>query len=157
MMVQRTSKVRQHALAEGYRSGLEEKNAAHVASAGFSASYEEYTLRYTVPERVAKYTPDFPCLHNGVIVETKGRFVTADRQKHLLVKNDHPDLDVRFVFSNPNTRISKTSATTYAMWCDKHGFQFAKGLIPIAWLNEKPEPRRMAAMWKALGIKPLKV
>lgn len=147
-----TSKVRQHALSEGYRSGLEEKNAAHIVSAGFSSPYEEYTLRYTVPERIAKYTPDFPLTHNGIIVETKGRFVTADRQKHLLVKNDHPDLDVRFVFSNPNTRISKTSATTYAMWCDKHGFKYAKQLVPVTWLQEKPEPRRMAAMKAALSI-----
>jgi hypothetical protein len=139
----------------GYRSGLEEKNAARIANAGFTSAYEEHSLKYNVPSRIARYTPDFPMLHNGVIVETKGMFVTADRQKHILIKNDHPDLDVRFVFSNPNSRISKTSSTSYAMWCEKHGFVFAKGLIPTAWLREPPEPKRMAAMWKALGIKPL--
>ena len=49
-----------------------------------------------------------------IIIETKGRFVTADRQKMLLVKEQYPDLDIRFVFSNPNSRISKKSKTTYA-------------------------------------------
>ena len=120
---------------------------------GFSPRYEGYSLRYTVPERVARYTPDFPMHWNGVIVETKGRFLTADRQKHLLVKNDWPDLDIRFVFSNPNTRISKQSATTYADWCAKHGFQFAKMLTPASWMREDPTPKRMAAMRAAFNIK----
>ena len=73
-------------------------------------------------------------LSNGVIVETKGRFVTADRQKHKLIKEQHPTKDIRFVFSNPNAKIGKKSTTTYAMWCDKHGFKFAKGFIPKEWL-----------------------
>lgn len=107
--------------------------AAQLKREGIDAKYESITLRYLKPQREARYTPDFP-LPNGIIIETKGRFVTADRQKHLLVKAQHPDKDIRFVFSNPNTRISKQSKTTYAMWCDKHGFQYAKGLIPKAWL-----------------------
>ena len=53
-----------------------------------------------------------------------------------MVQQQHPDLDIRFVFSNPLTRISKKSKTTYAMWCEKHGFQYAKGLIPEAWIQE---------------------
>ena len=72
-------------------------------------------------------------------MESKGRFVTEDRQKHLLVKKQHPELDIRFVFSNPRARISKTSATTYAAWCDKHGFLYAEKFIPAAWLKEPPK------------------
>lgn len=74
---------------------------------------------------------------NGIIIETKGRFMTADRQKHLMIQQDHPDLDIRFVFNNPNARISKTSKTTYAKWCEKYGFKYAKGSIPEAWLKER--------------------
>lgn len=73
-------------------------------------------------------------LANGIVVETKGRFITADRQKHLLVKAQHPDLDIRFVFSNSRTRISKTSKTTYADWCRKYGFMFADKSIPPEWM-----------------------
>ena len=107
-----------------------------MASKGVNFDFEKLKIEYEKPARKAKYTPDFRLLDNGIIVETKGRFMTADRQKHLLVKAQHPQHDIRFVFSNPNQRISKQSATNYAMWCEKHGFKFAKGSIPQAWIDE---------------------
>jgi hypothetical protein len=75
-------------------------------------------------------------LPNGIVVETKGYFETADRQKHILVKAQHPELDLRFVFSNPDKPISKGSKTSYAMWCEKNGFLYAKGVIPKEWLSQ---------------------
>lgn len=122
-------------LALGYRSGLEKAVAEQLYAAGIDAPYESFKIAYTKPARDAKYTPDWQ-LPNGIIIETKGRFLTEDRQKHLLVKAQHPELDIRFIFSNPKARISKTSSTTYANWCEKHGFQFAAKLIPAAWLKE---------------------
>ena len=80
-------------------------------------------------------------LPNGIIVETKGRFTPADRQKHLLVQKQFPELDIRFVFSNPNQKINKGSKTSYAMWCEKNGFLYAKGLIPKEWLMEPAKDR----------------
>jgi hypothetical protein len=137
-MVRPTFRRTQHqaALTEGWRSGLEERIGAELASKGVNFAFETVKIEYEKPARKAKYTPDF-LLPNGIIVETKGRFMTDDRQKHLLVKAQHPEHDIRFVFSNPNQRISKTSKTTYAMWCEKHGFMFAKGSIPQAWIDEK--------------------
>jgi hypothetical protein len=121
----------------GFRSGLEERVAAELERAlGKPVPYETTTINYEKPAKAARYTPDF-ILPNGIIVETKGRFVTADRQKHLAVQAQHPHLDIRFVFSNPNARISKQSATTYAAWCEKHGFKYAKGSVPAAWLTEE--------------------
>ena len=99
--------------------------------------YETFKIKYEVPSRVATYTPDFK-LPNGIIIETKGRFVAADRKKHLFIKLQHPDLDIRFVFTNSKNRISKKSSTTYAMWCEKNGFIFADKEIPLAWLKENP-------------------
>jgi hypothetical protein len=120
----------------GFRSGLEERVARELEAAiGRPVPYETETLTYEKPAKKSRYTPDFK-LPNGIIVETKGRFVTADRQKHLLVKAQHPHLDIRFVFTNPNARISKQSATTYAMWCEKNGFKYAKGSVPLAWIAE---------------------
>jgi hypothetical protein len=135
--VRRSSKTsRAVGLVQGFRSGLEDKVAEQLRGEGIDPRYESLTIEYVKPERKAKYTPDFP-LPNGIIVETKGRFATEDRQKHLLVKAQHPHLDIRFVFSNPNQRISKTSATTYAMWCEKHGFLYAAKLIPLSWIKER--------------------
>jgi hypothetical protein len=98
--------------------------------------YELRRITYTRPATQHKYTPDFE-LSNGILIETKGRFTTADRKKHRLIQDQHPDLDIRFVFSNPNSRLYKGSPTTYAQWCERYGFLYAKGDIPKEWINEK--------------------
>lgn len=73
---------------------------------------------------------------NGIIIEAKGIFNTADRQKHLLIKQQYPHLDIRFVFSSPTHKIYKGSKSTYADWCEQHGFLYAAKLIPAAWFRE---------------------
>lgn len=122
-------------ISKGFRSGLEERIAQELTELGVGYTYEEEVIEYLKPARVSKYTPDF-VLENGIIIETKGRFLTADRQKHLLVKKQHPDKDIRFVFSRSKTKISKQSKTTYADWCEKNGFLYADLTIPDEWLKE---------------------
>ncbi len=122
-------------LQYGFRSGLEATIAAKLRTQGVKFTFEELVIKYTSPQRESKYTPDF-VLSNGIIIESKGRFVTADRQKHILIKAQHPDLDIRFVFSNSRSRITKLSATTYGDWCDKHEFKYANKEIPEAWTKE---------------------
>jgi hypothetical protein len=126
---------KQVAIKYGFRSGLEERVAEQLDQLGVEYTYEKVKLKYIKPASQHVYTPDF-VLANGIIVETKGRFLAPDRQKHILVKRHNPDLDIRFVFSNSNARISKTSKTTYAMWCRKNGFLYADKTIPEEWLNE---------------------
>ncbi len=131
----------------GFRSGLEEKIAADLNSASVAFTFEEHVLVYEVPARMAKYTPDF-VLESGVIIETKGRFVSEDRKKMKLIKEQHPNLDIRFLFSNANTRISKKSSTSYGMWCEKFGFKYATKTIPEDWLNEPADLNKIAAIRK---------
>lgn len=126
---------KQVAMKNGYRSGLEERVAEQLEQLGVEYAYEKVKLKYIRPASEHIYTPDFK-LPNGIIVETKGRFLLADRMKHIMVKKHNPDVDIRFVFSNSNARISKASRTTYAMWCRKNGFLFADKLIPQEWLDE---------------------
>lgn len=135
----------QAGILHGFRSGLEEAVANQMRRLGVTVEYEVLKVGYIKPARKAKYTPDF-ALPNGIVIETKGRFLTEDRQKHLLVKEQHPKLDIRFVFSNSNAKISKGSRTTYAAWCTKHGFMYADRLVPVEWVNEPPNPERMEAL-----------
>ena len=123
------------ALKHGFRSGLEDKVADQLRDAKVSVNYETMKIKFIQPSKTRTYTPDF-ILPNGIIIETKGRFTSADRQKHLLVKEQHPELDIRFVFSNPNQKINKTSKTSYAAWCEANGFMYDKQFIPEAWLAE---------------------
>lgn len=120
-------------LKYGYRSGLEESIASQLEKAQMPYYYETTKIEYDVRE-TRRYTPDF-ILPNGIIIETKGRFVAADRKKHLLIKAQHPFLDIRFVFSNSRQKISKSSKTTYGDWCDKFGFKYADKTIPEEWLT----------------------
>lgn len=109
--------------------------AAQLEKAGVAYSYEDKKLSFVEPAKNRTYKPDF-WLPNGIVIETKGRFLTADRQKHLLVQAQHPSLDIRFVFSNSKSKINKRSTTTYADWCVKHGFLYADREVPVAWLKE---------------------
>jgi hypothetical protein len=136
-------------LKHGWRSGLEEAVAKQLKLAKVPYRYEVLTLPYTVAE-TRKYTPDF-LLPNGIVVETKGRFVSADRKKMKLIKAQYPALDIRFVFSNPNARISKTSTTTYGKWAEDHGFPYAKQSIPAAWLTEKVNTKSQTVIKEIIG------
>ena len=127
----------QRGLKQGYRSGLETKVSSQLYQLGVSFEYEKGVLFYTPTPKATRYTPDF-ILSNGIIIETKGRFVSKDRMKHRDIQRQFPSLDIRFVFSNPNQKIGKRSKTSYAMWCNKFGFQWADRLIPIEWINELP-------------------
>ena len=131
-----TSSKRAAALKHGWRSGLEEDVAKALTAAGVPFTYEEVKIKYIKPASEHQYTPDF-VLDNGIIIETKGLFTAIDRQKHILVKRQHPHLDIRFVFSNSKQRLSKASRTTYAMWCEKNGYQYADKMIPEHWIKER--------------------
>jgi hypothetical protein len=119
----------------GFKSGLEENVSNQISNRGLSVEYESEEVPYIIPASEHTYHPDFK-LPNGIRVETKGRFVLADRKKHLLVKQQHPELDIRFVFTNSKNKINKKSKTTYAMWCEKHGFKYADKEIPEEWFLE---------------------
>lgn len=122
-------------LAHGVRSGLEDTICQELTEQGVDYKYEELKIKYTQPSKVRTYTPDI-VLPNGIIVEIKGRWVAADRQKIALVKSQYPDMDLRMVFSNSKAKISKTSKTTYGMYCDKIGVPYADKHIPQDWIKE---------------------
>jgi hypothetical protein len=127
---------KQAGVKHGYRSGLEETISQLLTENNIDGEYEKHKVKYTIPTTDHVYTPDFK-LPNGIFIETKGRFVMEDRKKHLLIKSQHPDIDIRFVFQNSRNKIRKGSPTTYADWCKKHGFLYADKTIPQEWLFEQ--------------------
>ncbi len=126
--------VRKHN-ANRYRSGLERVVAEFLKQNKKNFRYEDLKIEWK-DLRYRTYTPDF-ILDNGIIVETKGIFDNEDRRKHLAVREQHPELDIRLVFSNAKAKLYKGSKTTYAMWCDKNGFLYSHRVIPPDWLKEK--------------------
>jgi hypothetical protein len=122
-------------MRHGFRSGLEEQNANVIVNAGEKLRFEDIKIPYVVPESDHTYTPDF-VLENGIIAETKGKLEQRDRVKHLLIQEQWPGLDIRFVFQRPHDPIRKGSKTTYAMWCDKHNIKWSSKIIPAHWFEE---------------------
>lgn len=124
-----------------YRSGSERNAGNLLDRLSIPYNFEPYYINYTWLE-YKKYLPDF-VLPNGIVLEVKGRFTLEDRKKHLFLKESHPKLDIRFVFDNPNNKLTKGGKATYADWCNKNGFIFcsAKTLESVIddWAAEKNE------------------
>jgi hypothetical protein len=114
-----------------YRSGFEQTLANQLQRSGVAFEYETIKLEY---RKIATYTPDF-ILPNGIIIEAKGLWTVEDRTKHLLIREQHPHLDIRLVFMNAFNKIRKGSNTTYARWCEKKNIIYANKQIPKSWLS----------------------
>ena len=114
-----------------FRSELEEKVSDLLCELGIDYEYESTKVPYQIQHN---YTPDF-LLPNGVFLETKGYWDSADRRKMKAVKEQDPYLDIRMVFQSPYNRITKKSKTTYAKWCEKHDIPWTSWHdIPLEWL-----------------------
>lgn len=138
-------------LEPSFRSQLERGIAEQLVAAGIPVNFEKMKIKYTAPSKEHTYTPDFTA--GDIVIEAKGAFgygahsakfgggdPTRERQKLLLVKAQHPDLDLRIVFQRAATKIRKGSPTSYAMWADANGIPWAdKGAIPPEWIKEMRE------------------
>jgi hypothetical protein len=122
------------------KSGLEEVIYNYLKDNKVHFVYEGMKIKFELPTQKKSYTPDFP-INDRFIVEAKGAFNSADRKKHKLIREQHPELDIRFIFSNSKTKIGKKSLTTYGKWCELFKFKFhciqsTKIPFPQEWLNE---------------------
>ena len=117
-----------------FKSKFESRISDELKDLGIDSNYESLTLEYI---QTRKYNPDFRLKGpNGeIIVEAKGLFDAEDRRKHLSVKEQHPQHDIRFVFY-ANQKLRKGAKSTYGEWCDRHGFKWAVKNIPKEWLQE---------------------
>lgn len=116
-----------------FKSGLERKVWEAMPQ---RVTYEDTKIKYVVEHT---YNPDFTISPN-TFIEAKGRFLSADRAKHLYIKEQHPEIKVYFLFGKADNTLSKSSKTTYGDWCTKYGFDYAdfyKDGIPPEWFNKK--------------------
>ena len=95
--------------------------------------YEPHFIPYVIK---GSYLPDF-ILPNGIIIEAKGYLDAAACRKMKAVKASNPNLDIRFVFQNPNGKRNSRAKLKNWEWAERHGFQWASGTIPLSWWKEK--------------------
>lgn len=124
------------------RNKFEQSIDKQLKDSKVSYSYESEKITYVVPSTLHSYTPDFVITTGRgtkFYVETKGIWDLQDRQKHLYLRQQYPELDIRFVFYKANQKIRKGSKTTYADICEGRGPRDFKGLT---WLySEKEIPK----------------
>ena len=106
--------------AHGYRSNFELDIARQLVKNAVQFEYEKTMIDYI---RNCTYTPDFYIKEKDFYIEVKGKFESQDRGKHLLIRKQHPELDIRFLFMRANNKLYKGSKTTYGGWCDRHNFK----------------------------------
>ena len=116
-----------------YRSKFELELAKVLMRHKVKFQYESKKFLYIPKPRT--YTPDFYIPDTNIFIEATGHLDKADRVKMALVKEQHKDLDIRFVFMNAKNKIYKGSKTTYADWCLRHNFQWAEKTIPLEWFK----------------------
>lgn len=124
-----------------YRSNSEYNTSLVLLKNNIEFQYEASSIPYEWRED-KKYIPDF-ILPNGVILEVKGRFMLEDRKKHLFIRDQHPEVDIRFVFDNPTRKLYKGGKMTYGDWCEKYNFLYCKGGegIPKEWFRANVKRR----------------
>ncbi|MTD92897.1 hypothetical protein GIW81_00955 [Hyphomicrobium sp. xq] len=130
---------------DGYRSTAEHRVAEALKTAGVPVIYEKHRLPYTHPATNHHYTPDF-VLPNGIAIEVKGFLLMDSRKTLLLVREQHPDLDLRLVINKLTARVQGLKKLNLAQWCDKFGFAWAVGAVPLDWLKERPKAKRVKAI-----------
>ena len=121
-----------------FRSKSEEKIYNLLKEKNIPCEYEKGKIEYEWLENKT-YVPDFFLLNNGIILEVKGRFVLEDRKKHLFIKKQKPELDIRFIFDNPKAKLYKGGKMTNGTWCDKYKFKYSslREGVPEEWINER--------------------
>lgn len=116
-----------------FKSGFERSIDINLKSRGKDFSYETLELPYTLH---GTYHPDFMINDGSIVVEAKGVLSVDDRRKMRAVKDQYPDLDIRFLFMRANTKV-KHGKMTNEQWATKNGFPFAVETIPEEWFNER--------------------
>ena len=85
------------AIKHGFRSGLEDNINESLKKSKKKYGYETEKISYIQPETKHNYTPDFILNKKDgqkMYVESKGRWVMADRLKFDLIFNQYPSIDI---------------------------------------------------------------
>lgn len=127
-------KRKRHTSSLKFRSGSERKCFDFLCQRGVAYEYEHMKFPYVITKT---YLPDFYLPEYDFYIEVKGRFTSQDRSKHLFIREQHPELDIRFMFDNPNSKLYKGSSATYGDWANKHNYLFCKTTegIPKEWFR----------------------
>ena len=88
-----------------FRSRFEAQVALSLEKQEIDFEFEPHKIEFQPPSRV--YIPDFYVPDHNFYIEVKGRLRQEDRVKHLLVKKQNPEVEVKFLFANSRKKSTK--------------------------------------------------
>lgn len=136
-----------------FNSGLEDKFAEHLRDLGIPHDYERDKITYVKPITKSQclecgskhcgqnrvYTPDF-FLPDGVVIELKGYLDQTLRAQFRLIRDQHPGLDLRFIFQQDNVIKYRSGNTErYSQWAKDLGYPYwicKKEFPPKEWFDK---------------------
>ena len=111
-----------------YRSYLEQR--IHEKHPNWLYEPKDLKVEYVTPH---KYQVDFVDPEEpNIYYEAKGYFRPGEARKYVMIKEQHPDIEIIFIFQQPRNRMSgakrRKDGTTMTMgeWADKRGFRWIK-------------------------------
>lgn len=105
------------------RSKLEERLERIFLDNSISYQYEGDKINYLVPESKHTYLVDWT-LPNGLLLESKGYLSDlTERNKYILIKKQHPNIDLRFIFADPEKKCGGVKMT-HKEYAVKNGFKY---------------------------------
>lgn len=83
------------------------------------------------------YIPDFYIPSGKFFIEVKGRLTRRDRGKMKDIHTQHPNVDIRMLFSK-NNKLERNINKRYVEWCEEIGYtHIAVGYVPPKeWFSE---------------------
>lgn len=115
---------------------FEARVVADLTDRGINCEYEPTKLPYTV---MRNYIPDLKV--GDMFIEVKGYFRQDAQRKMRNVKEQHPELDIRFLFQRLDSPVQGAkkrrdgTKMTCAEWAERHNFKYAERVIPDEWIS----------------------
>jgi hypothetical protein len=119
-----------------FRSKFEESIWEAAKRIRRNIQHEPHFIPYVMK---GSYLPDFIIKTKSgkyIYVEAKGYLDAAACKKMKAVKASNPDLDIRFVFQDPNGKRNRRAILRNWEWAEKHKFPWAAKTIPLEWWRE---------------------
>lgn len=134
---------------EDFASGYEYRVWQDARRRGLKIEYEPFTFDYerrikggrcgdcgsSITFKRARYTPDFR-VNGRLLIETKGKFDAAARQRMDDFVRSRPDIPVYILFGADNW-TTKRRTQRYTEWCGERGITCAVGdRLPESWVTK---------------------
>lgn len=111
-----------------YRSKLEERIHKKHPYWLYEPKHLKVTYKVEHTYQVDFVQPD----EQNIYYEAKGYFRSGEARKYVEIQEQHPDIEIVFIFQNPFNKMPGArrrkdgTFLTMAEWADKHGFRYIR-------------------------------